>query len=262
VNVLVASDLDRTLIYSAAASGGSTTGLVPVERYEGADASFMTAHAAHRLADLHRAATVVPVTTRIPAQYERVTLPGPPPGFAITANGGFLHVDGVIDRVWSARVAQRLTTVAPLDEVWEHVAHSCRAEWTTKLRNARGLFCYAVVHRRLLPTGFLEESAQWAAERGWRQSLQGRKLYWVPAPLTKSAAVAEVVARTGAGTVLAAGDSLLDLDLLEAADEAIVPAHGELVELGRTPAHAAVTSSSGAAAGEQIVDWFTDRAGR
>ena len=73
----------------------------------------------------------------------------------------------------------------------------CRPEFTVKLRNAAGLFCYAVVHPHRLPTGFVEDVSGWAAERGWRTSLQGRKLYWVPDRLTKSSAVAEVATARG-----------------------------------------------------------------
>src|SRR5206468_11420132 len=67
-----------------------------------------------------------------------------------------------------------------------------------------------------------------AEERGWQLSMQGRKLYWVPRSLRKSAAVAEVARRTEADTVAAAGDSLLDIDLLEHADIGIAARHGEL----------------------------------
>ena len=53
-------------------------------------------------------------------------------------------------------------------------------EFTVKLRNASDLFCYAVVHPSRVPDGFVDDLTAWAAERGWRTSMQGRKLYWVP----------------------------------------------------------------------------------
>jgi phosphoserine phosphatase len=83
--------------------------------------------------------------------------------------------------------------------------------------------------------------------------LQGRKLYWVPEQLTKSAAVAEVAARAGATSVLAAGDSLLDVDMLLAADRAVHPAHGELFERGWSAPRVARTAARGALAGEELV---------
>jgi hypothetical protein len=91
-------------------------------------------------------------------------------------------------------------------------------------------------------------------------SVQGRKLYCVPEPLTKSAAVEEVARRSGATVIAAAGDSLLDAGLLAAADLAIRPAHGELAAAGWSCDGLAVTSGVGVDAGEQIVQWLLDRA--
>jgi hypothetical protein len=259
MTLLVASDLDRTLIYSRGAleaHGDTSRALVSVERHEHKDASWMTVAAADLFAALHAEAIVVPVTTRTPEQWHRVRLPGPPPRYAITANGGILLVDGKVDHSWDMTVAAEIAEAAPLAEIWAHASRVCRPEWTVKLRNARGLFCYAVLHRRRVPAGFVAEAAGWAAERGWQLSLQGRKLYWVPRTLTKSAAVAEVARRTGASEVVAAGDSLLDTDLLEAADRAIAARHGELVASGWTAPNVSVTSGSGVLAGEEIVGWF------
>lgn len=262
VRVLVASDLDRTLIYSTKALRlhGEQPPVVCVEVHDGKEVSFMTAAAAQRLVVLAAAVTLVPVTTRVPDQFQRVTLPGPTPPYAVAANGGVLYVDGVPDATWSMSVARTLAGTFPLAAVWEHAGQVCRPEWTTKLRNAAGLFCYAVVHRDRLPDGFVEELSAWAVERGWRVSLQGRKLYCVPKSLTKSAAVAEVANRSGADLVLAAGDSLLDIDLLSSADFGIHPRHGELHETAWSAPHVTQTAEVGVCAGEEIIEWFVETA--
>ncbi len=140
--------------------------------------------------------------------------------------------------------------------MWDHVGHLCRPEFTAKLRNAADLFCYAVVHPHRLPSGFVADVSGWAAERGWCTSLQGHKLYWVPVELTKSAAVVEVAQRAGTDTVVAAGDSILDVDLLLAADAAIHPRHGELWEQGWSAPGVVRTGATGLLAGEEIVSWF------
>ncbi len=258
MNVLVATDLDRTLIYSTKASqlGATSPQVVCVEVHDGKPASFMTEVAAQAVIALAAACTLVPATTRVPAQFERVTLPGPAPKYAIAANGGMLYVDGALDQTWSAGVVRELAGGFPLADVWEQAGHVCRPEWTIKLRNAAELFCYAVVHPNRLPEGFVSDVSGWAAERGWRISLQGRKLYWVPEALTKSAAVAEVARRIGADVVLAAGDSLLDTDLLLAADLGVHPRHGELYETGWSAPNVVQTAAAGVCAGEEIVAWF------
>jgi hypothetical protein len=128
------------------------------------------------------------------------------------------------------------------------------------LRTASDLFAYAVVDRAALPTGWAADLGAWCTPRGWAVSVQGRKVYAVPRPLTKSAAAAEVVARAGGGPLLAAGDSLLDADLLAVADAAIRPAHGELADTGFTCERLAVTRSTGVLAGAELLVWLRDRA--
>lgn len=259
--VVVATDLDRTLIYSLNALGEGVSradlDLLCVERLDGREISFLTARAADALRALADVAVLVPTTTRTLAQLARVLLPGVTPRFAVAANGGALLVDGAPDLDWSAAVASTLAASAePLEAVWEHLDRVFDPAWTTALRRADDLFCYAVVLREALPMGFAEELARWAAARGWVTSLQGRKLYVVPRALTKGAAVSEIARRVGAVEVLAAGDSLLDAELLDLASRGIRPAHGELHESGWGADHIELTRAEGVLAGEEIAEWL------
>ncbi|MFC5802285.1 HAD family hydrolase [Streptomyces formicae] len=263
---LIASDLDRTLIYSAAAlqltvPDAAAPRLLCVEVHESKPLSYMTETAAGLLAGLSRDAVFVPTTTRTRKQYRRIQLPGPPPRFAICANGGHLLVDGESDRDWRRTVAARLADeCASLAEVRDHMLAAADPAWVLKERVAEDLFAYLVVDRAQLPEGWLEELSVWAQAKGWTVSLQGRKIYAVPKPLTKSAAVHELVRRTGAEVVLAAGDSLLDADLLLTADHAWRPSHGELADTGWSAPHVTVLPERGVAAGEEILRRFTTTA--
>ncbi len=257
-SVLIATDLDQTLIYSRRAVtryGGGGGALAAVETYQDVDASFMTASAAAAFARLGDQALVVPATTRTAEQLARVRIPGAPK-YAVAANGGVLLVDGVPDEDWRREVGERLTRGTPVGDVVAHARAVCRPEWTRLVRVAADLFCYAVLERRDLPASLVADESAWASERGWQVSLQGRKLYWVPAALTKSAAVAEVARREAASTLLAAGDSLLDADLLAAADAGIMARHGELAASGWRAEHVRVTAGCGITAGAEIVRWF------
>ncbi|MBN9112802.1 MAG: HAD family hydrolase [Pseudonocardia sp.] len=255
---VVCLDLDRTVIYSAAALALDVPDelaprLLCVETYRAAPLSYMTERAAAMFLRLREAATVVPTTTRTVAQLARVRLPGPPAPFAVAANGGHLLIDGMPDPDWAERVRGRLAGVAPIDEVRAHL-DAVSGPFVRTLRDADAMFVYAVVDRDALPAGWVDDLAGWCAPRGWRVSLQGRKVYAVPLPLTKAAAAEEVRARCGGGTLFAAGDSLLDTDLLEAADVAIRPAHGELADTGWRRPHLTVTAARGVAAGEELVE--------
>ncbi|WP_413757036.1 HAD family hydrolase [Streptomyces sp. MMBL 11-3] len=260
--VLVASDLDRTLIYSANALAltgpdAEAPRLLCVEVYGGKPLSYVTETAAGLLTELAVVADLVPTTTRTREQYHRIRLPGPPARYAICANGGHLLVDGVSDPEWRARVAARLADeCAPLEEVRAHMAAVADPAWVLKQRVAEDLFVYFVVERDLLPGEWVKELAVWADLRGWTVSVQGRKIYAVPKPLTKSAAMREVARRTGATLTLAAGDSLLDADLLLAADRGWRPGHGELAEAGWTAPGITALPERGVVAGERILREF------
>ncbi|MDX2648730.1 HAD family hydrolase [Streptomyces sp. NPDC001902] len=259
VKSLVASDLDRTLIYSPSALALSVADeeaprLLCVEVHEGRPLSFMTEAAAVLIQRLAAAAEFVPATTRTRKQYRRINLPGPVPRYAICANGGHILVKGHTDHDWNAEMRRRLAEgCAPLEEVREFMARTADESWLRKERVAEDLFVYLVVERSLLPERWVKDLAEWAEERGWTVSLQGRKIYAVPKPLTKSAALAEVVRRTGADHVLAAGDSLLDAELLLAAHTGWRPGHGELADTGWGAPHVDALALPGVAAGEEIL---------
>jgi citrate lyase beta subunit len=257
--ILVASDLDGTLIYSSRALRLATPDqnaprLLGVSVSQGQPVAYMTETAAGLLRRLSAAAEFVPTTTRTREQYLRINLPGTVPRFAICANGGHILIDGHTDRNWNAEMRRRVEDgAAPLAEIRDHLARTADPAWLRKQRVAEDLFVYLVGDRPLLSEGWVKDLTSWADERGWGITLQGRKVYAVPRPLTKSAAVAEIVRRTGAGRVLAAGDSLLDADLLLAADAGWRPGHGELTEVGWSAPHITGLTTTGVAAGEEIL---------
>ncbi len=267
---LVATDLDRTLIYSAAAA---EVGSEPddyacatthrcVEIYQGRRQSFMSHRAVELLVELDHTATVVPVTTRSVAQFRRVELPLPIDRsrrrFAVAANGGEILVDGVPDPTWRAEVERLLAAeCAPVSIVHDRLAADSEPRWLRSLRIADGLFCYVVVELSALPEDLVPRWREWARPLGWDVSRQGRKIYVTPDPLTKSAAVAAVRERycpSPSGELFAAGDGVLDWPLLTVADRAIRPRHGELQELSWHHPTLSVTSASGISAAEEILD--------
>lgn len=264
---VVASDLDRTLIYSPSAlmltmPDHQAPRLVCVEVYNGRPLSFVTESAAWSLTLLADAGTLIPATTRTVEQYQRIHLPGPPARFVLCANGGRLLRDGEEDLDFTAAVAVRLESAcAPLAEVAAELRRTSAVPpgvtaFVEKVREASGLFCYAVVDRATMPAGWVEDLAAFAALRSWGVSVQGRKVYCVPTALTKAAAAREVACMLDADRMVAAGDSLLDADLLEMADAAMRPGHGELAESGWARPHVRVTSARGVLAGQEMAAWM------
>ena len=86
--------------------------------------------------------------------------------------------------------------------------------------------------------------------------MQGRKIYALPAALTKEAAIAEVRSRVGGTRLMAAGDGALDAGMLAMADDRD-PARARRIVRDRLGApHVRVTANVGVLAGEEIVRWF------
>ncbi len=254
---VVACDLDRTLIYSAKAlylegPDHEAPRLVVSEVHEQLPLSYMTREAEDLLLELLDHSFLVPVTTRTRAQFRRVQLPRT--RYAITTNGGVLLHHGQPDGDWAAQVRDAVDRgSAPLAEVLAHLGAK-PAPGVQRVRTAEDLFAYAIVERAELPEGYVARLTAWCAELGWVVSLQGRKLYCVPAPVTKEAAIAEVMDRVGATTLVAAGDSLLDRGMLEMASLPLRPCHGELEAVGYLRDGLVVTSTPGVRSGQEILE--------
>jgi len=266
--VLVASDLDRTLIYSARAFWLTTAddeapSFVVSEIHQGAPISFMTRESERLLSRIIELGSFVPVTTRTVAQYHRVQLPGGVPEYAVTSNGGTILLNGKIDDEWGDSLRVRTAAAcAPLREIEEILLEKTVAPWILRLHDAEHLFLYAIVERDLMPSDDLRFLTERCRALGWLVSVQGRKLYCVPSTIDKKSAVAEVRRRLGADSSVALGDSLLDAEMLLDATLAFRPAHGELHDAGFTADTLGVTASRGVLAGEELLGLTLDALGR
>ena len=180
MRALVAVDLDQTVVYSRRAAGEAGPSEV-VEHLDGQPLSSMTVGAVRAYTDLAGRHAVVPVTTRTVAQYERITLPVPA-RHAVCANGGVLLVDGARDPAWSAWVAQVCGDAAPVARVQARLEEVAAQPWVRLVRRAEDLFVYLVAHsREAVPDAWLADLTGDLAELGWGVSVQGRKVYAVPA---------------------------------------------------------------------------------
>ena len=244
MTTLVATDLDRTLIFSPAATArlGGALPSRPVEVVDGVVISELADVVARGLEALAAQAFLVPTTTRTVAQLQRVALPAT--RYAVAANGGVVLDGEVPDAEWAGRVKAALADAMPLDEAVAVLTDACPG---ARIREAEGLFCYAVGE-----PAALADAALSLADSGWRPERQGRKLYLLPPDLGKAQAVAYVAGLVGADRVLAAGDSLLDEAMVVGADRGWVPAASPLAAAPLPPS-VTVTREPGHAAAAEIV---------
>lgn len=255
--VLFASDLDRTLIYPLRTLPMGHNATV-VEHHHGRGVTVATAETLRALRELAARDAFVAVTTRSRTQLERVS-----PvwqlavqGWAICSDGATLLHQGDVDPDWNARVDDICAASAPLEEGLEvfkrEVGSPDTARWVATLYDCDRRFLYATIVDAEKPDG-LEHHAQRAfAPLGWKAVRHGRKLYAMPTGIGKAAAVRYLCERLQVDTLLAAGDSVLDAEVMQDADVAWCPSDAELVALDQVPPGALITTRKHVESGQQI----------
>lgn len=253
-------DLDQTMIYSMRMIDkhtGTYNGLAVVETHVKKPHSFMTVNAVKVLQELSRELVFVPCSTRSPTQFDRVFIPDVVNKHTILDNGGIILTNAQEDKDWARTIRERVSSqsAAPSDVYAEVVAKFGKEEWFNKIRITSNMFIAVIAHEKV-PAHFIEYVKAQLGTWNYRYSVQSRSIYMLPVAVTKEAAAAELASRYGTKKTFAAGDSMLDLGLLEFAKHSIRPAHGELEELGSAK-HIRSTTKPGVQAGEQILEFVT-----
>lgn len=209
-NLILFSDLDGTLIFSAKRK---QVGDIVIERKNGEEISCVTARQAELFPCLRN---VIPVTTRSIEQYRRIEFArfGFASKYSLCDNGGTLLVDGEIDKEWARWSAE---IFAECEDELSHFREllendPCRS---FEVRLVDGLFLFTKSKEppetlKYLRNGELCEFF-----------FTGEKVYIVPKKLSKGAAVKRLAERLELAEFVAAGDSLMDLPMLNAASTAV-----------------------------------------
>lgn len=263
----VGTDLDRTMLYSAnsmnvPAQIPSDLVLKLVELHNFKPLSYMTDRAFRNLQAINRLASFVPVTTRTEAQFKRIFVPGVindtvmhQTQYAVTTNGAKILVDGNPDPQWHDFIMSQFkdASIASLTEVRKYLEAFSGMSGIERCRDAEGIFFTLNVKMALLPKLALTNAIRWMEERGWKVSVQGKKIYFVPNFINKGSAFKEVVSRVNPDYTMTAGDSALDISLFSVSDIAWRPRHGELEDAEYNES-ITVTDSTGIFAGEEITE--------
>ncbi|MFJ7826003.1 HAD family hydrolase [Psychrobacillus sp. NPDC096623] len=260
MTILFASDLDRTLIYSKNSRGQEVNeeDFAAVEWIDEKPTAFMTIKGLQLFQQIASSTTFLPVTTRTAEQYNRIT--GlyhniEKPKYAIVSNGAVILEDGKPLAEWSdnviAQMQQNRTSIA---HVLPQLDAYTQNKFVLKVMQAESWFVYLIIDEQAFSVEDFENLSQIFYQQGFTLSHQGRKVYIMPTCINKASALQFVAERIAANKVIAAGDSMLDFDMVLNADEGFIPSHGEATHKSEhLPPHVSITKQSGVLAGEEIL---------
>ncbi len=217
--ILFASDLDNTLIHSYKKADPDD---ICVEVKEEKKLSFMTGYAYNKIRSLYKNPEYLfmPITTRSLEQYNRINLfDGKPARLAITSNGGILLEDGIINQKW---YQETLDMIA--DSMWDFKKGEKFLEEDKnvymEIRVVDGLFLFTKSHTPLMTVENLKDYLQ--SEKSVVFNI-GDKVYIFPKIITKGMAIERIRKMYDFEKIICAGDSELDIPMLDIADMAYCP---------------------------------------
>lgn len=256
--ILFTSDLDRTLIYSdKMMKTYPVKGEITPTEYKGEQIiTYMSQHSIDLLQRFNEKHLFVPVTTRALYQYERIhTIANIiKPKYAITSNGGTILIDGQPDIEWDHLIRRRLSvTSLPNEDMLKAFAKIRHDSWVEREFYIDDLFYMFHVNKEFIPHAELAMFEKELEEMGWRMFLHGKKLYVLPYNLNKAFAVQRIQSYVDYDVHVAAGDSIMDYDMLIQANIGYSPTHGELFQVLGNDEKVKWLYNKGAASTEELI---------
>ena len=216
-DILFACDLDNTLLFSWR---HRRAGDLCVELLYGQEQGFMPPRAANLLASVKKLVRFVPVTTRSLEQYRRIVWPdGCSPEYAVVANGAILLKNGGIEERW--RKASEDLISPYRDELSALMPEFGDPSKFRRCRIVDDAYLFVSCCPDVNPSDCV-------CTCGAGSCLDvvsfGQKVYFFPPEINKGNALRRLKERFHPAAAIAAGDSTIDIPMLNEADLAIIPA--------------------------------------
>jgi hydroxymethylpyrimidine pyrophosphatase-like HAD family hydrolase len=214
--MLLACDLDNTLIYghSRAARGD-----ICIEYINGRANSFMSRESFYLYKNLDSNIRLIPATARSIEQYNRIGIFRETiPEYAVTSCGAVILRNGIIDAGWKCRTREIIRGV---HEDMDKIAHILRTDPRVFLvRVVDDSFIFAMSDKA---SDIVITLQGHDCVRKFNVFCYKKKVYVIPRGIDKGSALNVIMKETAAGPLVAAGDSEIDIPMLNGADFALVP---------------------------------------
>ena len=211
-DILFACDLDNTLLYSHKVALPEEK--ICAEYYLGHEQSFLTRRTVELLKKVRKKTIFVPITTRSLEQYRRIIWPqGLEPKSALAANGAIMLEGGEPEPIWQEESRQKFSRYTEVLEDLRQRIIKDYPEINCRMVDGSYLFLAAA------DSSSAERlAAQIAAPSSVSVEVSGRKIYFLPPELDKGATLRRLQKLLNPSTTFAAGDSSLDVPMLNSAD--------------------------------------------
>lgn len=215
--ILFASDLDNTLLVS---HRNRHAGDICVELNKGSGQSFMTQRGIEFLRQVNKRIGFVPITTRSLEQYRRIDWPdGCEPEYAVTTNGAILLRKGEVDENWSQRTRQIVDTCR--DKMFEQQKILSSSKYFRYCRVVDDSYLFLYCSEDADIETCVEKCSR--SQTAFTLGQLGRKIYLFPSGLGKGEALKRLKEHLLSNYVYAAGDSPMDVSMLNVADMSFAP---------------------------------------
>lgn len=221
--MIFATDLDNTMIFSHKRIKGLEYKFHCVEYYDGKPITYMTYFAINMLKSLLSRMYVIPVTTRSIAQFKRIEFFSDTE-FAVADNGGVILHNGMVYPEWDKYIQNILKRY---DLKIAFKTFSELPNLISPPRIVDGKFVFAKSDDTSLCEEYLKSKLD---TKMWQISFQGKKVYAIPAEITKGNALRYIseILLSNSQPIISAGDSNLDISMLEYASYSIIPKDSKL----------------------------------
>lgn len=242
------TDLDGTMIFSHRLVNESNKDLVYcVEYYNGKPITYMTYSAIDKMKQLP---CVIPVTTRSIEQFKRVEFFNNSE-YAVACNGGIILHNGSVDEKWSKHID---SIVAEYDLGAAQSIFNSLPKIISKPKIVDQIFVFAKSESPELCIEILKAKLN---TKIWEFVIQGQKVYAIPKTITKRNAVKYICEQLLEKNqpVISAGDTTLDISMLEYTDYSIVPGDSKIALLQNDKF---IRSGSGIDSADEILKFVLD----
>ena len=217
-NIVLASDLDNTLVYSPRRF--LTGEKVCVEVYRDNANSFMPVKSIELLKNISSSITFIPVTTRSKIGFSRIdfTVIGVPK-YALVCNGGMLLINGEVDPTWYNR---SLEIIKQADQYLQKAMGILETDpnRTLDVRKVENLFVFTKSSNAIKTAEVLKAHLDTALVD---ITTHKDKIYIIPKAIDKGTGINRLREYISADTIISAGDTVFDIPMLEQADIGYYP---------------------------------------